>query len=107
ARRQSLVAKDAADLIHALKPADEQPLEVQLECDPQKQIPIQRVVMSLKRPGMTAPRNFLEHRCLDIDEASLVQEASNRSDDLAARPKHLADLRIGDQVHVSLPVASL
>ena len=73
ARRQPLVAKDAADLIDALKPADEQPLEVQLECDPQKQIPIQRVVMGLKRPGMTAPRNFLQHRCLDVDEASLVQ----------------------------------
>ena len=107
AGRKALIAKDTADFVNAFKPADEQPLEMQLECDAEKQVAIQRVVVGLKRTRMAAAGNFLQHRRLHVDEPTLVQQTSHRRDDLAARAKHLAHLRVGDQVDVSLPVANL
>ena len=107
ARRQPLVAEHAADLIDALKPADEQPLEVQLECDPQKQIPIQRVVMGLKRPGMAAPRNFLEHRCLDFDVSAPIEERADGGRQSRAREEERPHLWMHREIRVPLSVALL
>ena len=45
AGRDALVAEDAADLVDPLHAADDQPLEVQLQRDPQVQLQVERVVM--------------------------------------------------------------
>ena len=58
-------------------------------------------------PRVAAAGNFLKHRRLDVDEPTLVEQASDRGDDLAPCAKHLAHLRVGDQVYVPLPVADL
>ncbi len=107
ARRQPLVAEHAPDLIDALEATHQQALQVQLKRDPQVEVAIERVVMRLKRTRVAAARNLLEDRTLHVDETPLVEQAADRGDDPGSRPKDVPYLRVGDEVHVSLPVADL
>ena len=59
--------------------ADDEPLQVQLGRDAQKQIDIERVVMRAERPRHRAAGNRLHHRRLDL-------EVSARVEKLAAAP---------------------
>jgi hypothetical protein len=70
ARRDALVAEDAPDLEHPLHPADDQPLEVQLERDAQVQLHVERVVVGGERAGVGAAGLGVQHRGLDLDEAA-------------------------------------
>ena len=107
ARRESFVAKDTADLIHTLESADQQPLQMQLQRDAEEHIAVERIVVRLKRTRVAAAGNLLQHGGLDIDEATLIEQATNGGDDLRTGSKNGAHLGIGDQVHVPLPVANL
>ncbi len=87
-RRKALVAEHAADLVNALETSDQEPLEVQLQRDSQEEVAI-------------------EHRRVDVEEIALVEQAAHGRDDSRPRPENLAHRRVGDQVHVTLPVANL
>jgi hypothetical protein len=53
---------------------------------------IERVVVGRERARMGAARLGVQHRCLDLDEAALVQRAAEAGDDLVAdleRPTRL------------------
>ncbi len=56
----AFVAEDPADLVHLLDPADHQPLQMQLEGDPQVQFHIQSVVMGDKGPGRRTARDGVQ-----------------------------------------------
>ncbi len=101
-RRDALVAEDPADLEHALHAAHDQPLVVQLERDPQIEVHVERVVMRDERPGMGATRFEMQHRRLDLDEAFVVQCASEAGDDGVADLEVAARLLVDDQVGVTL-----
>ncbi len=68
-RADPLVAIDAAQLVDPLHAADQQPLEVQLQRDPQEQLHVERVVMRLERPGRGAAGDRVQRRPFDLDEA--------------------------------------
>ena len=103
----SLIAEVAIDLVHALKPADHEALEVQLRCDAQEQIEIQRVVMRGERAGGGAAGDVMHHRCFHFQKTPCIQPTAQRRDDARALEKHFARLGIHDQINVTLTVALL
>ncbi len=84
AGRDALVAEDPSDLVHALHATHDQPLEVQLDGDPQVELQVERVVVGGERAGVGAAGLGVQHRGLDLDEAPFVQRASEAGDDLVA-----------------------
>src|SRR4029077_8184712 len=82
----------------------EQPLQVQLQGDPQIQVAVQRVVVGQERTGVAAARDLLQDRGLDVEKPTLLEQPPQRSDDPRPRPKDLADLRVCDEVYVALSV---
>ena len=83
-RADPLVAEDPADLEDPLHAADQQPLQVQLEGDPQEEVDVERVVVRDERPGRRAAGDRLHRRRLDLDEPALGQDPAERRDDLRA-----------------------
>ena len=106
-RRQPLVAEIAVDLVDALEAAHDEPLQIQLGCDAQVHVEVERVVMRDERPRHRAARDRLHHRRLDFHEPERVEELSQVLHDAGARAEHLAALVVHDQVDVALPVAQL
>jgi len=78
-----------------------------LERDPEKEVPVERVVMRHERPRVAAARNLLQHRGIDVEEVALVEQPAHGRDDPGPRPENLTHGRVGDQVDVALPVADL
>ena len=87
--REPLVAEVLADLIHALEPAHDQPLEVQLGRDPQVEVAVERVEVRRERARRRAPVQRLQRGRLDLDEPVLVEEAADLRDHAGARDEHL------------------
>ena len=77
-RRDPLVPEIAVDLVHALEPADDQPLQIELRRDAQKQIDVERVVMRAKRPRHRAAGDRLHHRRLDLEISAAVEKFPQR-----------------------------
>ena len=103
--RDALVAEDPPDLEHPLHPADDQPLQVQFERDPQVQVHVERVVMCDERPRVGAACIDVEHGGLDLDEAVAVQRAAEARDHRMADLEGATGLVVHDQVRVPLPEA--
>ena len=80
--RDALVAEVLADLVHALEPADDEPLEVELGRDPQVEVGVELVRARHERVREGAAVARLQHRRLDLDEALAVEVAPDRGDDL-------------------------
>src|SRR5207302_7152694 len=99
--------EDPPDFVDLLEPAHDQPLQVQLERDPQVEVQVERVVVGLERPGQAAAWNLLEDRGLNLQKALRVHEPAQSRDDPRAGDEHVADVGVGDQVDVPLPVALL
>ena len=74
----ALVAEIAIDLVHAIEPADHQPLQIELRRDAQKQVHVERIVMRLERPGRGAAGDLLHHRRFDFEKAALIKELPQR-----------------------------
>ena len=60
-RAGALVAEDAPDLEHALEAGNEQPLEVQLGGDAQREGALERVMVGLERPCVRTAGHRLQH----------------------------------------------
>ena len=101
----ALVAKDAPDLEDALHPADDEPLQVQLQGDAQVHVDVERVVVADERSSRRAALNAAEHRAFDFPEAAVIEMASNSSDDSPPDLEDLAGAVVGHQVDIALPVA--
>ena len=63
----ALVAEVAVDLVDAVKAADDQPLQIKLRRDAQKEIQIERVVVRREGPRRRAAGDLLHHRRLDFE----------------------------------------
>ena len=98
----ALVAEDPADLVHPLHPADDEPLEVQLERDAEIERHVERVVVGDERAGVGAAGLGVQDRCLDFDEAHLVQGVAEGLDDRVADLEVAAGLGVDDEVGVAL-----
>jgi hypothetical protein len=102
--RDALVPEVAVDLEHLLETAHDQALEVELGCDAQKEVHVERVVMRLEGAGVGAARDRLHHRRLDLEEALRAHELAHGLHDVAARAEDAARLLAHDEVDVALAV---
>ena len=103
----ALVAEDAAHLVHALEAPDDEPLEVQLRGDAQRQVHAERVVKGVEWLGVGAPRASLQNRRLHLHESPVVQEAPDAADDAGARAERVPYLGVGYEVDVPLSIPHL
>ena len=104
---ETFVAEVAIDLVDAIEPADDQPLQIKFGRDAQEKIHVERVVMRDKRPRDGAARDGLHHRRLDFDESVRVERAAHRLDHLRALQKNFAHFGIHHQIDIALAVAQL
>src|SRR5215469_7646521 len=80
---------------------------MQLRCDPEVKIDIEGVVMSDEGLGRGAAGNAVQHRRLDLQKATLVQQPPERADDAAAVAQRGSALLIDDKIDVALAIARL
>jgi hypothetical protein len=102
--RDALVAEVAPDLKDAVEPADEHPLQVELERNAQEEIHAERVVVGRERLRRRAARDRLEDRGLDLDELPILKEPADHRDDPRAQEQPFARLAVHDEVEVALAV---
>ncbi len=98
----ALIAEDAADLEDLLDAADQQPLEVQLQRDPQVDVHVVGVDVGGERARVGPAVHRLQHRRLHLEEAARVQLLPYRADDGAPGLGHAPRRRIDDQVYITL-----
>ena len=103
----ALVAEDTAHLVHTLKAAHDQPLQVQLGGDTHIHIDILRVVVGDKGPGVGAAGDGAEDGRLHLHKAQTVQIAAQERHEPAADLEVPLALRVHDQIHIPLAVADL
>ena len=72
-RVRALVAEVPAELVDLLQAADHQPLQVELERDPQVHRHVVGVDVGDERPGVGPAVQGLQHRGLGLDEPLVVQ----------------------------------
>ena len=100
----AFIAEIAIDFKHALESADNQPFEVEFRRDAQVEVRIERVVVRDERAGRGPAGNGLHHRRFHFEEPVFGEIGADARHDPAAGFKHGMDVRVGDQVHVALPV---
>ncbi len=103
----ALVAEDAADLIHPLKAAHSEPLQVQLGGDAHIHVDVQGVVVGDEGPGGGAAGDGVEDGGLHLQVVSLVQELAHMLDEGGADAEGTAHVLVHDQIHIALAVAHL
>ena len=103
----ALVAEVLRELVDALEPADDEPLEVELGRDAEVEVLVELVRVGHERVGERAAVARLEDRRLDLDEPALVEVAPDRGDHPGAQLEVGARLLAHQQVEVALPVAGL
>ena len=101
----ALIAENAPDFVDALQAADNEPFEIQLRRNTQVELHVERVVIRHERTRRCTARNRRHHGRLHFEEASLVEVAADRLDDLRARDERVLDLWIHDEIDVALTVA--
>ena len=101
----TLVTEYTADLVDALEASDDQSLEVQLERDTELDVLVQRIIVSLERPGCGTAGVGHQHRCLDFHESPAVEEVTDLLDDLGSLDEGIFNLGINDQVQIPLAIA--
>ena len=99
------VAPDATDLEDSLEAADDQPLEVQLGCDAEVEVEVERVVVRHERPCRRAAQLDAQGRCLHLDESAFFEESPDRGDRGEPDLEHTPRLGVHDQIDVALPEA--
>ena len=103
----ALVAEHAPDLVHAVEPADDELLEVQLRRDAEVEVEVEVVVVRDEGLGGRAAGDHARHGRLDLEEPERVHEAADVVDDAAARDENAPGLVGENEVEVALAVAGL
>ena len=102
-----LVAEILRELEHALHPADDEALEIELVRDAEIEIDVERVVMRDERARERPAVERLQDRGLDLDEAALDEKPAHRLDDPRPREEGPVDVVVHDEIDVAPPVAQL
>ena len=103
----ALVAEDAAHLVHPLKAAHDQALEVQLGFNAQEHGQVEGVVVGAEGPGRRADFQRVQHGGVHLQVAPAVQELAHGGDDGAALAEGVAHLGVHNAVHIPLAVAQV
>ena len=99
------IAEIPVDFKNPVETAHHQTFQIQLRRDPQEQIHFQGVVMGHKRFGRGSAGDRLHHRGFHLEIIVLDHEIADQVDDPAARAENLANLGIGQQIEITLPIA--
>ena len=103
----ALVPEVAPDLVDLLDAPDEQPLEVELQRDPQVQVQVVGVDVGGEGPCVRPAVYPLQDGRLDLEEPAVVELFADRPRRCGPDFGHPARLRIDDQVQVALPYPRL
>ena len=101
---QTFVAEHPADLINSFQAADDQPLQVQLQGDPQFQIFVEGVEVGFKGTSSGASGVVYQNGGFHFHEPFSRQIGADGGNDLGALHKSVPDFGIHNQVHVPLTV---
>ena len=101
----ALVAEVLSNLIHAVKSAYDEALEVELGGDAQVEVRVERIVVRDEGACAGAAGDGLEDRRFHLHVARLVQGVAHFAEDGRALDEGLADALVDDEVHVALSVA--
>ena len=104
ARREAFVAEVAVNFKHFLEAADDQALQVQLRCDAQELLHIERVVMGDEGLGRCTAGDRVHHRRFDFHEAVAAHVVADRLDDGRTGAESEARFLVHDQVDIALTV---
>src|SRR4029077_2683523 len=89
---EPFVAEVPPDLKHLLKTADQQPLEIKLQRDPQIELASQSFVLRDKWLRRGAARDRLHHRRFHFDVSPALQETADLRNNPAALEKKIPNL---------------
>ena len=104
---QSFVTEYSTNLKYLLKSADDQSLKVELQRDTQVQVLIQCIEMSHEGSCCSTACISHKHGCLHLHEALSVQVTPDSGDNLASLYKGILNIRIHDEIHISLTVTKV
>ena len=105
--RDALVAEVLADLVDALEPSHDQPLEVQLGGHAQVERAVELVVVRREGACARAAVERLQDRRLHLDESRAVEVCPPRRDHAGTPLRVVAHVGVDHQVDVAMPVAGL
>ncbi len=88
------VTENPSDFINPFQPADNQPLQIQFQRNPEFQVLVQRIKMRLKRPGGSASGIGNQHRRFHFHKSLPVQIPADRAQNLRTLDKGIFDFRI-------------
>lgn len=77
ARVHTLVAEHAAQLVHLLKAADDQPLEMQLQRDAEVEVDVERIMMRDEGARIGAAGHVVQDRRFHLQKSALVEIAAD------------------------------
>ena len=103
----AFVAEHATDLEHALEPADDEPLQVQLGRDAEVEVDVERVVMRDERARGRAAELVAEHRASRPRRTPVGELAPDRGDRGEADGEDAARVLVDDEVDVALAEAGV
>ncbi len=103
--RDTFVTEVTVDFIHTLETTYDQTFQIQLWCDTQIHVDIQRIVVRDKWTRRRTTRNHLHHRGFYFHEAFAVQEITDTVDHLIADHERSAGIFVGNQIQVTLTAA--
>ena len=107
ARTDSFVAIDAPQLVHPLDPADQQPLQVQLQGDSQVEVDVQGIVVGDEGPGGRPAGDRVQRGALYLEVRFGRQRVADRLDDPGPVQKPREHPLAVDQVQVPHALAQL
>ena len=100
----ALVPEVPPELVDALQPPDEHPLEVELERDPELQIDVEGAVVGREGACVGASGDRLEDRPLELHEPSIVEHSTHRPERRGPRKDVSPGRVVGDEVKVPAPL---
>ena len=106
-RVDAFVAENAADFINTLHATNDQPLQVQFQCNAQIKIDIQRIMVRDEWPRIRTTGLIMQNRSLDFKKSVVIQVFTNSTHDFGAFNKPIKTVRIRNKVQISLAVLLL
>ena len=103
----TFVAEVTADLVHALKSAYDEALEVELRRDTQVHIYVERVMMRDERTRTRTAGYLLQDRCLDLGITRLVKDLTHGAQDGRTFEEGVLHALVHHEVYIALTIALL
>src|ERR1041385_2760396 len=102
-----LVSKIAPHFENFINSANQQSFKVKFQRDTEIEVTAESVMMRFEWLRRCSARNGLHHRSLNFDKTTFMQKVPYFAQDLAALEKNFFDVRICNQVEVTLTIPNL